>query len=173
MRNAAVVSTRFDHQVKTIGLVLRQTQLKNLLDTDVDIINATSNHTLDQPTVIQIGGRSIVLFEVQAKDQSPIIIRVNEGGTRQIAGVIASQSAMNDVADLIADRGLLSCVARLRAAKGSGCTLHWQQAEISSSQPTPGQVSIQKDEVVFSGNIAAPNVFKDTNVTSDEEETTE
>jgi len=173
VRNAAVVSTRFDHQVKTIGLVLRQTQLKNLLDTDVDIINATSNHTLDQPTVIQIGGRSIVLFEVQAKDQSPIIIRVNEGGTRQIAGVIASQSAMNDVADLIADRGLLSCVARLRAAKGSGCTLHWQQAEISSSQPTPGQVSIQKDEVVFSGNIAAPNVFKDTNVTSDEEETTE
>lgn len=137
VRAAAAVSTRFSTTVKTLAVMVRSTDAKRNGDFSIELHGAnqkTAGGRKLPPVVVQAGSRSIMLFEVVAETgRSDIVVRITTGGTRQIAGVFASSASVDDLADLVAQRGVVAVVGRLRAASGDGCSVAWS----NPSQPQP------------------------------------
>lgn len=126
VQQAAAVSTRFSAPVRCVGVVLRGAEARYADDMGIELNGAS--HVTDpvSPVVVQAGNRSIMLFEVNPDTPtSAVSVRVTQGGTRQVSGVIGVAAEVNDVADWVAELGLVAVVARLRAAKGNGCTMEW------------------------------------------------
>lgn len=78
------------------------------------------------PVVVQIGSRSVLLFNiVPGREASGITVRVVQGGVREVAGTIAAVSDADSLAELIAEKGLSATVSRLRAVADEGCDIEW------------------------------------------------
>ncbi len=149
VRGAAAVSTRFAlAEVRTVGVILRGSEARRLEDFGIELHGATratnNNGEPIEPVVVQAGNRSMLLFQIVPDAQrSDFVLRITTGGTRQIAGVIGTLASVDELADLIAERGLVPIVARLRAVSGDGCTLSWEQpappvhGDSSPSGPAP------------------------------------
>ena len=129
VRGAAAVVTRFESAVRTVGVIVRSTDAQRLEDFGIELHGATRVTAAGKPVapvIVQAGARSIMLFEVDPdSERAEIFVRATAGGTRQIAGVLGSAAHVDDLADLVAERGVIAVVARLRAASGDGCSLKW------------------------------------------------
>lgn len=129
MRGTATVSTRFATSVRSVGVVLRGVDARNTDDLGIELYGASRVAVDGQevsPVVVQVAGSSIILFEVLPDTTGAAIsIRITQGGNRQVSGVIGSMAGVDELADLVAEKGLLPIVARLRAAQGAGCSLEW------------------------------------------------
>ena len=149
VRDAAAVVTRFESRIQTVGIIVRSTEAQRLEDFGIELHGATrvtsSSGQFADPVIVQAGSRSIMLFEVKptsatatAKNTN-VIVRVTAGGTRQIAGLLGSAASVDDLADLIAERGIVAVVARLRATQGNGCSLTWDSPALPQTPTRGGQ----------------------------------
>jgi len=133
VRGAAAVATRFaSAEARTIGVIVRGAEARRLADFGIELHGATRLRNDDgtpvKPVVVQVGNRSVLLFAVLADpDRNDFVVRVTSGGTRQVAGVIASLAGVDELADLLAERGVIAVTTRLRAVSGDGCSLAWEQ----------------------------------------------
>ncbi|RLT96974.1 DUF6603 domain-containing protein [Ketobacter sp.] len=129
IRDGAAVSTRFATAVRCVGVILRGSEARHPEDLGIELNGA--KHVRDAsgevtPVVVQAGARSILLFQVTPDARTAAVsVRVTQGGSRQVSGVIGVNAAVDDVADWIAELGLVAVVARLRAAQGDGCAIEW------------------------------------------------
>lgn len=133
LREAASVSTRFAEAVSCVGVILKGGEARYTRDLDIQLYGAT--HVTDaegdiSPVVIQDGNRSILLFEVKPDSSSSAVsLRMTQGGSYQVSGVIGSKAELDQVVDWVAERGLIAMVARLRATSGNGCEIEWLSAQ--------------------------------------------
>jgi hypothetical protein len=129
VQEAAAVSTRFGSTVRCVGVILRGAEARHPEDLGIELNGATHVRDADgdvTPVVVQAGTRSILLFPVTPNTRKAgVSVRVTQGGSRQVSGVIGVDGEVNDVADWIAELGLVAVVARLRAAQGDGCAIEW------------------------------------------------
>lgn len=144
VRDAAAIVTRFKSTIQTVGIIVRSTEAQRLEDFAIELhgairITNTSGQFSD-PVIVQAGPRSIMLFEVKpTSENANVIVRVTAGGTRQVAGLIGSIASVDELADLIAERGIIAVVARLRATQGNGCSLTWDSPTLPQIPTRGGQ----------------------------------
>jgi len=141
VREASAVSTHLSSAVRTIGVVLRGTHAQHARDMEIGLTGArrvSESDPSNKPIIIQSGPRVTMLFEVIPNVGAPeVVVRVTAGGTRQISGVIGSGEGADQMADLIAERGLVAVVTRLREVSGDGCVLTWNDADRTPRASTP------------------------------------
>ena len=129
VRGTASVSTRFASSIRCVGIVMRGVDARSPDDLGIELYGASrvvEKGEFISPVIVQAGARSIMLFELVPDSLgTSISIRIVQGGSRQISGVIGSMSSVDDVADLVAEKGLVSLVSRLRSARGPGCLVEW------------------------------------------------
>ena len=126
VRGAASVSTRFGAQVTCIGVVLKGATSRAASDVEIELYGATHRSDPVEPTVVQVGSRSILLFDVIPNGgNSGVSVRAIQGGAKEIAGMIAAVSDADSLAELVAEKGLPATVSRLRAVSDESCDIEW------------------------------------------------
>ncbi|WP_152207342.1 DUF6603 domain-containing protein [Marinobacter changyiensis] len=125
-RGAASVSTRFAAQITCVGVVLKGASARAASDVEIELYGATHRRDPVEPTVVQAGSRSVLLFDVIPNGgNSGVSVRAIQGGAREIAGMIAAVSDADSLAELVAEKGLTDTVSRLRAVSGERCDIEW------------------------------------------------
>lgn len=126
VRDAAAVSTAFSSVVRCVGVVLRGVEARYADDLGIELHGASHISEPVKPVVIQVGTRAILIFEVRPDSATtPISVRVTQGGSRQVSGVIAAAAEVDDVIGWVSELGLTAVVSSLRATQGSGCAVEW------------------------------------------------
>ena len=130
VRGAAAVSTRFDHTVTCVGVILKAGEGRSASDVEIELHGARHRRQPVQPVVVQAGARSVLLFEINTiAGHSGVSVRALQGGAREIAGMIGANASAEAMAELIAEKGLPATVSRLRAVGGSNCEIEWVPAQ--------------------------------------------
>ena len=130
VRGAAAVSTRFDHTVTCVGVILKAGEGRSASDVEIELHGARHLRQPVQPVVVQAGARSVLLFEINSlAGYSGVSVRALQGGAREIAGMIGAVASAEAMAELIAEKGLPATVSRLRAVGGSNCEIEWVPAQ--------------------------------------------
>ena len=130
VRGTAAVSTRFDHTVTCVGVILKAGEGQSASDVEIELHGARHRQQPVQPVVVQAGSRSLLLFEITAlAGHSGISVRALQGGAREIAGMIGADASAEMMAELIAEKGLPATVSRLRAVGNSTCEIEWVPAQ--------------------------------------------
>jgi len=126
VRGTASISTRFGSRVTCIGVVLKGAASRAASDVEIELYGATHRTDPVEPTVVQAGSRSILLFDIIPDGRSSgVSVRVVQGGTKEIAGMIAADSDADSLAELVAEKGLSATVSRLRAVSKERCEVEW------------------------------------------------
>ncbi|GLC24866.1 DUF6603 domain-containing protein [Roseisolibacter agri] len=133
VRGAARVTTRFDRAgdrpVRTVVVVVADAEGDRLEGLDLVLRGAARakerDGTLRAPAVVLVGGHAALVYAVEPERSAPVLVGVRAGGDRRIAGVLAGTTPVDDVARLIAERGIVAVAGRMLAGAGAGCTLRW------------------------------------------------
>lgn len=126
VRGIASISTRFSSRITCIGVVLKGATSRAASDVEIELYGAAHRSDPVEPTVVQAGSRSILLFNVVPDGRnSGVSVRVIQGGTKEIAGMIAADSDADSLAELVAEKGLSATVSRLRAVSEDRCEVEW------------------------------------------------
>jgi hypothetical protein len=137
VRDAAAVTTRFDRSVRTVVVVLAEADPTRLDGVQLDLLGAERALGADRrplaPTVVLAGTRAAVVYAVDPGDDGPVQVRVAAGGDWRVVGVLAGLMGVDEVARVIAERGVAAVAGRLLAAAGDGCRVRW----VAPNAPPP------------------------------------
>lgn len=132
---AAAIVTRFAVPVRTLAIALTGDDDVRLDPLALELGGARLATTADgkalDPIVVHIGATSVLVYSIVAADDgnvaSPVVVRVRSGSDWAVTAVLGGTSDPEDLATLIARRGLVALGAKLLATDGPGSMLTWRQ----------------------------------------------
>jgi len=143
------VTTRFSRPIHTVAIALTGTTPATLDPTSLDVIGARLTRDTDgvdeHPVAVSIGTTSVLVYGlVPDRDATSVSVEVTAGSAWTVTGVVGSDLPPDELARMIAARGLAAATAKVLAVSGPGCTLTWAAPQATpprrprSSRPRKG-----------------------------------
>ncbi|MGZ8377906.1 MAG: DUF6603 domain-containing protein, partial [Gemmatirosa sp.] len=142
VRGAARVTTRFDRPVRTVVVVVADAEGDRLEGLELALRGAgrakEKDGTPRAPVVVLVGDHAALVYAVEPEREQPVLVGVRAGGDRRIAGVLAGTTPVEQVARVVAERGIGAVAGRVLAGSGAGCTLRWVAGQVVATPPSRG-----------------------------------
>jgi hypothetical protein len=127
---APEVTTRFSRPVHTVAVALTGTTPSTLDPTELRLVGghvATDPAGVDRPPqAVSLGATSVLVYAVVPdKDATSMSVVVTAGSAWVVSGVVGSDLAPEELAAVLAARGLSAATAKVLAVAGPGCQVQW------------------------------------------------
>jgi hypothetical protein len=127
---APEVTTRFSRPVHTVAVALTGNTPSTLDPTELRLVGghvATDPAGVDRPPqAVSLGATSVLVYAVVPdKDATSMSVVVTAGSAWVVSGVVGSDLAPEELAAVLAARGLSAATAKVLAVAGPGCQVQW------------------------------------------------
>lgn len=137
---APEVTTRFSRPVHTVAVALTGTSPTTLDPTELRLVGghvATDRAGVERPPqAVSLGSTSVLVYAVVPdKDATAMSVVVTAGSAWVVTGVVGSDLAPEELAAVLAARGLSAATAKVLAVAGPGCQVQWTAPAQRSGGP--------------------------------------
>ena len=127
---APEVTTRFSRPVHTVAVALTGTAPSTLDPTELHLVGghvATDRAGVERPPqAVTLGSTSVLVYAVVPDDgATSMSVVVTAGSAWVVSGVVGSDLPPEDLAAVLAARGLAAATAKVLAVAGPGCQVRW------------------------------------------------
>jgi hypothetical protein len=127
---APEVTTRFSRPVHTVAVALTGTTPSTLDPTELRLVGgrvATDRTGAERPPhAVSLGATSVLVYAVVPdKDATSMSVVVTAGSAWVVSGVVGSDVPPEELAGVLAARGLAAATAKVLAVAGPGCQVSW------------------------------------------------
>ncbi|MEO7421051.1 MAG: DUF6603 domain-containing protein [Ornithinibacter sp.] len=127
---APEVTTRFSRPVRTVAVALTGTTPSTLDPTELRLVGgrvATDGHgVVRSPQVVSLGSTSVLVYDVVPdRDATSMSVVVTAGSCWVVSGVVGSDQSPEELATVLASRGMSAATAKVLAVAGPGCQVQW------------------------------------------------
>jgi hypothetical protein len=127
---APEVTTRFSRPVHTVAVALTGTTPSTLDPTELRLVGgrvATDRAGVERaPQAVSLGSTSVLVYAVVPdKDATSMSVVVTAGSAWVVSGVVGSDLPPDELAAVLAARGLSAATAKVLAVAGPGCQVRW------------------------------------------------
>jgi hypothetical protein len=124
------VTTRFSRPVHTVAVALTGTTPSTLDPTELRLVGghvATDRAGVERlPQAVSLGSTSVLVYAVVPdKGATAMSVVVTAGSAWVVSGVVGSDLAPEELAAVLAGRGLSAATAKVLAVAGPGCQVNW------------------------------------------------